>query len=63
MLACFGMILKVALFLETKPWLGYFLACAMEIIGSEERDPAFWAHVIGLMIAGLENGCQVSGKQ
>lgn len=47
----------------TKAWLGYFLACPMEMIGSENHDPAFRAHVIGLMIAGPENDCQVSGKQ
>lgn len=57
------MVLKVSLFQKTKPCLEYFLAYAMDMIKSEDHDPAFWGHVIGLMIAGPENGCQVSGKQ
>lgn len=61
--ACVWMILKVAPFLKIKPCLRYFLAYAMEMIGSVDHDPAFWAHVIGLMLASPETGCQVPGKQ
>ena len=36
--------------------LGYFLAYAMQVIGLDDHDPAFWAYVLGFMIAGPGTG-------
>jgi len=36
--------------------LGNFPAYAMQVIGLDDHDPAFWAYVLGFMIAGPGTG-------
>lgn len=33
--------------------LGYFLACAMQLIGLDDHGPAFWAYGLGLGVQEL----------